>query len=64
LNVVDEFTREALATDVERSIDADGVVATLDRLAKQRVAVVYVRFDIQAESVLESSLLPAGAVRL
>ena len=28
LNVVDEFTREALATDVARSIDADGVVAT------------------------------------
>ena len=27
LNVIDEFTREALATDVERSIDADGVVA-------------------------------------
>jgi hypothetical protein len=26
LNVVDEFTREAIATDVERSIDADGVV--------------------------------------
>jgi hypothetical protein len=24
LNVVDEFTREALATDVARSIDADG----------------------------------------
>ena len=28
LNVIDEFTREALATDVERSIDADGVVAS------------------------------------
>ncbi len=27
LNVIDEFTREALATDVDRSIDADGVVA-------------------------------------
>ena len=26
LNVIDEFTREALAIDVERSIDADGVV--------------------------------------
>jgi hypothetical protein len=24
LNVVDEYTREALATDVARSIDADG----------------------------------------
>ena len=45
LNVVDEFTREALATDVERSIDADGVVRCLDRLAKDRGAPVYVRFD-------------------
>ncbi len=45
LNVIDEFTREALATDVERSIDADGVVACLDRLAAERGAPVYVRFD-------------------
>ena len=45
LNVVDEFTREALATDVARSIDADGVVATLERLAKDRGSPVYVRFD-------------------
>ena len=45
LNVVDEFTREALATDVARSIDADGVVPSLDRLAKDRGAPVYVRFD-------------------
>jgi putative transposase len=44
-NIVDEFTREALATDVARSIDADGVVATLERLAKDRGAPVYVRFD-------------------
>jgi putative transposase len=33
LNVIDEFTREALAIEVDRSIDADGVVAVLDRLA-------------------------------
>jgi len=45
LNVVDEFTREALACDVERSIDAGGVVYCLDRLAAQRGAPVYVRFD-------------------
>jgi putative transposase len=45
LNVVDEFTREALASDVARSIDADGVVATLDRLTQDRGAPVYVRFD-------------------
>jgi putative transposase len=40
LNVVDEFTREALATDVERSIDADGVIRCLDRLAADRGAPV------------------------
>ena len=45
LNVVDEFTREALATDVERSIDADGVVRCLERLAAERGAPAYVRFD-------------------
>ena len=45
LNVVDEFTREALATDVARSIDADGVVRCLERLAAERGAPVHVRFD-------------------
>jgi putative transposase len=45
LNIVDEFTREALASDVARSIDADGVVTTLERLAKDRGVPVYVRFD-------------------
>ena len=45
LNVIDEFTREALAIEIDRSIDADGVVAVLDRLALVRGAPVYVRFD-------------------
>jgi len=45
LNVIDEYTRECLAIDVDRSIDADGVVRCLDRLAKDRGAPVYVRFD-------------------
>jgi len=45
LNVIDEFSREALATDTERSIDADGVVACLERLASERGAPAYVRFD-------------------
>jgi len=45
LNVVDEFTREALATDGERSIDADGVVRCLERLAAERGAPADVRFD-------------------
>ena len=32
LNVVDEFTREALAIEVERCIDAEETVAVLERL--------------------------------
>lgn len=45
LNVIDEFTCEALAIEIDRSINADGVIAVLDRLALIRGAPVYVRFD-------------------
>ena len=45
LNVIDEFTREALAIDVDRSIDADAVVRCLDRLAGVRGAPTFARFD-------------------
>jgi len=45
LNVIDEFTRECPAIVVERSIDADGVVATLDRIAATRGTPKYLRFD-------------------
>jgi putative transposase len=45
LNIVDEFTRECPAIVVERSIDADLVVATLDRLSIERGVPRYVRFD-------------------
>lgn len=45
LNVIDEYSRECLAIEVERSIDADGVVACLERLRAERGAPVYVRFD-------------------
>ena len=46
LNVVDEFTRECPAIVVERSIDADRVVATLDRIALERGGPpAFVRFD-------------------
>ena len=45
LNIVDEFTRECPAIVVERSIDADLVVATLDRLGLERGAPAFVRFD-------------------
>ena len=51
LNVIDEFTREALAINVDRGIDADGVVAVLDRLALNQGAPGYVRFDNGPEFV-------------
>jgi len=44
LHVVDEFTREALAIDCQRHIDADRLVAVLERLATDRgVAPAFVR---------------------
>jgi putative transposase len=45
LNVIDDYTRECPAIVVERSIDADAVVALLDRLSAQRGAPGFVRFD-------------------
>ena len=51
LNIIDEFTREALAITVDRCIGADGVVAVLDRLARKRGAPSYVRFDNGPEFV-------------
>jgi len=45
LNVVDEFTREALEMLVERSIDADRTVSVLERLAAKRGAPEHIRMD-------------------
>ena len=45
LNVVDEFTRESLAMLVERYIDADATVTTLDRLVAERGAPQHLRCD-------------------
>jgi putative transposase len=45
LNVVDEFTREALQMLVERSIDADRTVSVLDRLVAERGAPEHIRCD-------------------
>jgi len=45
LNVVDEFTREALAIEVDRSIDAEQTVAVLGRLAAERGAPAHIRCD-------------------
>lgn len=51
LNIIDEYTRECLAIEIGRSIDADQVVAVLDTLALTRGAPVYVRFDNGPEFV-------------
>ncbi len=46
LNIVDEFTREALAMHVARSIDADATVQVLERLVAERgVAPAFLRCD-------------------
>jgi len=45
LNIVDEFTREALAVEVERTIDADQTVAVLERLVAERGAPDNLRAD-------------------
>ena len=51
-NIIDEFTREFLAIEVDRSIDADHVTNVLDRIVLQRgSAPVYVRFDNGPEFV-------------
>ncbi len=45
MNVVDEFTREALVMLVQRSIDADKAVSELERLVADRGAPTHLRMD-------------------
>ena len=45
LNVIDEFTREWLAIEVERSITADDVASLLDRLVAERGVPCFLRCD-------------------
>ena len=46
LNIVDEFTREALAIECRRRIDADHIVTVLDRLVAERgTAPAFIRCD-------------------
>ena len=45
MNVVDEYTREALAMLVARSIDADTTVEVLERLVAERGAPTFLRCD-------------------
>ncbi len=45
-NIVDEYTREALAIHVDRNIDADTTVAVLDKIAAERGRhPVFIRCD-------------------
>jgi putative transposase len=53
LNIIDEFTREALAIEVDHSITADDVTAVLDRLVLQRGAPAFVRFDNGPEFIAQ-----------
>jgi putative transposase len=54
--VVDEYTRECLNLEVERSITAEGVVATLARLFRNRGEPSFIRSDNGPEFI-------AGAVK-
>ncbi len=44
-NIVDEFTREALAMDVNRSSGTDDLVSVIDRLVAERGAPCFLRMD-------------------
>lgn len=52
LNVIDKFSREALAIEVDHSIDADHIVKVLDRLALERDGPpAFIRMDNGPELV-------------
>jgi transposase InsO family protein len=51
LNVIDEFTRECPAIKIGRSLGADDVVETLDRIAMVRGYPQYLRLDNGPEFV-------------
>jgi putative transposase len=61
LNIIDEFTRECLTIEVDRSIDADAVVACLEKITIDRPAPTYLRFDIQTVRSSSPTPLPTGA---
>ena len=65
LNVIDEFTREVLAIEVDRSIDADDVVDVLDRLGTQRrgAALRAVRQRSQVRGTRRGGLVPIQQCR-
>ena len=52
--IVDEYTRECLALEAERSITAEGVVEILDRLLAERGEPAYIRSDNGPEFIAEA----------
>jgi transposase InsO family protein len=52
--VVDEYSRECLALEMERSISAEGVVEVLDRLFTERGEPAYIRSDNGPEFIAEA----------
>lgn len=65
LPVVDEFTRECHALEVERSITAEGVIATLDYLFRVHGEPEYIRSDNGPEFIANAikQWLAASGVR-
>ena len=51
LNIIDEYSREYLATLVDRSIDADRVIAAPDGIVAERGVPVYIRMDNGCEFI-------------
>ena len=52
--VVDEYSRQCLALEMERSITAEGVVGILERLFTERGAPAYIRSDNGPEFIAEA----------
>ena len=52
--IVDEYTRECLALEAERSITSEDVVETLDRLFTKRGAPGFIRSDNGPEFIAEA----------
>lgn len=51
LNIVDEFTREALAMDIRRTFTSDDVVEVIERLVADRGAAKHLRMDNGPEMI-------------
>jgi len=54
LPVLDEYTRECLSLEVARSLTAEDVVQTLDRLVEERGAPEYIRSDNGPEFIAKA----------